>query len=83
MKKAKQNKTKTNSDVGYEYSMIFKVSIPPDQDTVDSRTELIANNIIKALEVAVSDVPDIKLEMSTFYGSAPINIPILKVNKDG
>jgi DNA-binding protein YbaB len=78
MKKSKKNETKTSDVVGLSYNLVFKVSIPMDESTIDKDTEVIANHIVSALEIASSKVKGIGLSQSMHYGSAPVNIPILE-----
>ena len=78
MKKVKQNKTNQNSDVGLSYNLVYRVSIPMDESTIDKDTEVITNHVISGLEIASSQVKGIKLEQSMYYGSNPVNIPILE-----
>jgi len=77
MKKASQNK-KTNNDVGLSYNLVFKVSFPMNEATIDTDTELIARHVISGLEIVSGQVKGIELEQSMNYGSDPVNIPILE-----
>jgi hypothetical protein len=84
MKKSNQNKKTKNSDVGgLNYNLVFRVSFPMNQDTIDTDTEAVASHVIKALEIVSSEVKGIKLEQSQHYGSEPVNIPILESPSNG
>ena len=78
MKKVKQTQNETNDVAALSYNLVYKVSIPMNESTIDSDTETVTNYVVSALEAVSKEVQGIKLEQSLYYGSAPVNIPIIE-----